>query len=1436
MIIRIPHPLPFLILVFQVVLAIPVASLTTDNRSLSDEPSSHGDNRRHHLSPRQYDHEHEHGHDHGDRPASWASFQQPERDGRQTQQEDARSRNPRSKRRKLQSHESIVDHIKQEHQRGISRPRFSFLGERVFRHIERDTAVRDASEGDNQQDDADRRHLKGRHENEHSQGENNQDANEANSEIDEAEIQLYEFHLKQVQRSVVPGKTTYSIRGGERKFVKDLGIEVLVSDFDRIPDESGTSGGAETVSLASMENFAILIANKETGTVQGVSQSSGESLMKISQITLNDGTLDGESGLEELEEGGITQITAPVITTVSEADENNVRSFTCGVTPEFVASTADMVKEGEETTGIENSVGGMVPHSGQVSEDGESSPIPSVDGFSAVELIRNADQGRRELQENHHPNDHHHHDHDHDHVHYHGEHGFRLENEENFLQNLNSHIMELHDTSPDSRPRRKLYATDNFPDLYTFQVDIFIEIDEAFVDNHDSEESAIEYVNTLITAASTVYEREIDTHLHVVNIDINNNYDTYTTTISALRRMQVLHKADSWSEFDIHHGMLGRGLGGGIAYVGTVCNPSAGFGLSTGLTGSFEDLGADAMWDLIVVMHEIGHNFGTQHTHEIEYYNPRVDNCFSSCAGLPLKRSATLMSYCHFCTGSYANFAYTFGGQWYEGDRSDINNWINSPVLQGTVSTNPRRVPKVMYEHVSTRNPVCTAPDGDVPQVICQTNDDCWDGNPCTAHSCNLLTNRCVNPFVAECCGNDTCELNGEAGECEVDCGPWDLETTLCESCYGPKGMMFDVTADYDYIAIDGVDAIISAGSQVVRLFVASGRVQDLYSDENNWTQLASRTVAPTEWSWISFTFDPIQVVKGGTVAFYVATTAQILAGNDVTDPLASDGKIRIRSPGRALTGTTPFGESYSGFSFNGALRYISIPRPFEEIFPTFSPTIPPTEGPTTSPISVATSQPSPALSSTPSNMPSMGPTDSISSSHVPSSRPTSLPSHSPMTPSDVPSVEPTDSSSPSYTPSSPPTQSHSINPSASPIPTPAPTTAKSMNPSIAPSELHSESPSFTTTNPPPSTVPSMRPSILPTLNSSVSPSQSINPTLPGSHTPSASNSPSTSSSSSSSSAPSIDATTRHASFPSASPSSSLNPTVNGPPSDSSSNKPSTPSSSLPSSFPSSNPSAIMSTSPSRSPLQALTSPPSNSPSHTPSLEPTSGPRAERFYVDWNVLKCVRDCDGPPPCGGAWKYGELYESMEACCDDDLYFLPRSTCEFSDGNPTRKPTSPPTPKPSATPTMKPTVVSSTKPTVKPSTANPSHVPKYYVKWSELKCVQDCNGPLPCGGFASLWNTRYDTLEKCCEVNFSTNINQCLSIAGPVVSTPTLKPTANPNTPQILWYADYNTFDCVQDCDGENPCGGLSEPWKPKYLTRKDCCSVHKKFPSCKVLFG
>ena len=65
------------------------------------------------------------------------------------------------------------------------------------------------------------------------------------------------------------------------------------------------------------------------------------------------------------------------------------------------------------------------------------------------------------------------------------------------------------------------------------------------------------------------------------------------------------------------------------------------------------------------------------------------------------------MSYCHLCNGGTTNLAYTFGGKYKGfGSRGDVNSYNNSP-LAGTVSTEPRRVNAIMYNHVSSRG-ICT--------------------------------------------------------------------------------------------------------------------------------------------------------------------------------------------------------------------------------------------------------------------------------------------------------------------------------------------------------------------------------------------------------------------------------------------------------------------------------------------------------------------------------------------------------------------------------------------------------------------------------------------------------------------------------------------------------------------------------------------------------
>ena len=50
--------------------------------------------------------------------------------------------------------------------------------------------------------------------------------------------------------------------------------------------------------------------------------------------------------------------------------------------------------------------------------------------------------------------------------------------------------------------RRKIWATDSFPNKYTYQVDLFIEVDTALVTKHGNLDNAISYVNALITGKS----------------------------------------------------------------------------------------------------------------------------------------------------------------------------------------------------------------------------------------------------------------------------------------------------------------------------------------------------------------------------------------------------------------------------------------------------------------------------------------------------------------------------------------------------------------------------------------------------------------------------------------------------------------------------------------------------------------------------------------------------------------------------------------------------------------------------------------------------------------------------------------------------------------------------------------------------------------------
>ena len=105
-------------------------------------------------------------------------------------------------------------------------------------------------------------------------------------------------------------------------------------------------------------------------------------------------------------------------------------------------------------------------------------------------------------------------------------------------------------------------------------------------------------------------------------------------------------------------GGLGGGLGGGVAWLGVVCNPDWGYALSANLGSNFPypmENNNPQNWDLMVFMHELGHNFGAPHTHDLD---PIYDDCANGdCTITP---DATIMSYCHLCSGGLANIRLEF--------------------------------------------------------------------------------------------------------------------------------------------------------------------------------------------------------------------------------------------------------------------------------------------------------------------------------------------------------------------------------------------------------------------------------------------------------------------------------------------------------------------------------------------------------------------------------------------------------------------------------------------------------------------------------------------------------------------------------------------------------------------------------------------------------
>ncbi len=172
--------------------------------------------------------------------------------------------------------------------------------------------------------------------------------------------------------------------------------------------------------------------------------------------------------------------------------------------------------------------------------------------------------------------------------------------------------------------------------------------------------AAIGYVGTLFAALSDIYPRDTQLRPGLAFLRLwTEGTDPWTATSTS---NQLYEFRDFWEAqpktFPRESAAMlsGRGLGGGVAWLNAGCGSYA-YSVSANLAGSFPYPLLDnnnSNWDIMVVAHELGHNYGAPHTHN---YTPPADGCGSN----PQDCSAatndlgTIMSYCHICPGGMAN-------------------------------------------------------------------------------------------------------------------------------------------------------------------------------------------------------------------------------------------------------------------------------------------------------------------------------------------------------------------------------------------------------------------------------------------------------------------------------------------------------------------------------------------------------------------------------------------------------------------------------------------------------------------------------------------------------------------------------------------------------------------------------------------------------------
>ena len=192
-------------------------------------------------------------------------------------------------------------------------------------------------------------------------------------------------------------------------------------------------------------------------------------------------------------------------------------------------------------------------------------------------------------------------------------------------------------------------------------VEVYIEADSAlYVAQGSTIAGAVNYVSTIFSKVATLYANE-SLSVVISEIKVWNTTDPYAATSNTLTAFRTA--VGTSFNGRLAHLMSARNLGGGVAYLDVLCEKSYAHGYSGNLNNSHPALPTYS-WNVEVMTHELGHNFGSPHTQSCTWPGGAIDNCYTTeggCAPGPAPTNGgTIMSYCHL-TSTGINFSNGFG-------------------------------------------------------------------------------------------------------------------------------------------------------------------------------------------------------------------------------------------------------------------------------------------------------------------------------------------------------------------------------------------------------------------------------------------------------------------------------------------------------------------------------------------------------------------------------------------------------------------------------------------------------------------------------------------------------------------------------------------------------------------------------------------------------